>query len=134
MKRVLSALTISLTFTACRGPDSELPEAYRRIAVPEVQLGSPEARARGRMLFVANCALCHGVRGDGQGVRSMGLAESPANFTDPDWRRGVTPRRAFFAIREGVHGTPMPAWKSLSENETWDLVAYVLSLGPSPGR
>jgi hypothetical protein len=29
MKRLLSALTISLTFTVCRGPDSDLPEAYR---------------------------------------------------------------------------------------------------------
>jgi mono/diheme cytochrome c family protein len=35
----------------------------------------------------------------------------------------------YFAIREGVHGTPMPAWKSLDEDATWDLVAYVLSVG-----
>ena len=31
MKRLLSALTLSLTFTACSGPDSDLPEAYRRL-------------------------------------------------------------------------------------------------------
>lgn len=132
MKRLLSALTLSLTFTACRGPDSDLPEAYRRLDVPEALLLSPEARASGRKLFLANCALCHGVRGDGHGMRSAGFAKAPANFTDPAWRRGVAPRRVFFVIREGVHGTAMPAWKWLSTDETWDLVAYLLSLGPSP--
>ena len=132
MKRRLSALTLSLTFTACSGPDSDLPEAYRRLDVPEVLLRSPEARASGRKLFLANCALCHGERGDGHGMRSAGLAKAPASFTDPVWRRGVTPRRVFFVIREGVHGTPMPAWNWLSTDEAWDLVAYLLSLGPTP--
>jgi len=132
MRRLLSALTISLTFTACRGPDSDLPEAYRRVDVPEVRLRSAEARANGRALFAANCVLCHGERGDGHGLRSAGFAKAPANFTDPAWRRTATPRRVFFAIREGVHGTPMPSWKWLNESEAWDLVAYVLSLGPAP--
>jgi len=131
MKRLLSALTLSLTFTACRGPDSDLPEAYRRLDVPEVLLRSPEARASGRKLFLANCVLCHGERSDGHGLRSAGFAKAPANFTDPGWRSGATARRVFFVIREGLHGTPMPSWKWLSEDETWELVAYVLSLGPT---
>jgi len=134
MRRRLSALTLSLTFTACSGPDSDLPGAYRRLDVPEARLRSPQARASGRALFVANCVLCHGERGDGHGMRSAGFAKAPANFTDPAWRRGVTPRRVFLVIREGVHGTPMPSWKWLNEDETWDLVAYVLSLGPPPER
>jgi mono/diheme cytochrome c family protein len=129
MTRLLAALTISLTLTACRGPDSDLPEAYRRMEVPTARLGSPEARSHGRALFVAYCALCHGERGDGHGQRSAGFTKAPANLTDPAWRRGATPRRVFFAIREGVHGTPMPSWKWLSESDTWDLVAYVLALG-----
>jgi mono/diheme cytochrome c family protein len=30
----------------------------------------------------------------------------------------------------------MPSWSTLSEDEAWDIVAYVLSLaeGPSPGE
>jgi mono/diheme cytochrome c family protein len=132
MTRLLAALTISLTLTACKGPDSDLPDAYRRVEVPQARLDSPEARARGRALFVAYCVLCHGERGDGRGPRTAGFAKPPANFTDSAWRRGATPRRVFFAIREGVRGTPMPSWKWLSESETWDLVAYVLSLGPTP--
>jgi len=132
MTRLLACLTISLTLTACSGPDSGLPEPYRRVEVPAGRLASPEARARGRALFVSDCALCHGERGDGRGPRSIGFSKPPANFMDPAWRRGATPRRVFFAIREGVRGTPMPSWKWLSEGETWDLVAYVLSLRPAP--
>jgi mono/diheme cytochrome c family protein len=129
MRRLLECLTISLTLTACSRPDSGLPDAYRRIAVPSARLASPEARARGRALFVSNCTLCHGQRGDGRGPRTAGFSKPPANFTDPAWRRDATPRRVFFAIREGVRGTPMPSWRWLRDDEIWDLVAYVLSIG-----
>jgi high-affinity iron transporter len=131
MRWPLAALSISLTFTACSGVDSDLPPPYRGVAVPVERLRSAEARARGRALFTANCALCHGEHGDGRGQRAAGFARPPANFTDPDWRRRTTPRRVFYVVREGVRGTPMPAWTFLGEEDTWDLVAYVLSLGPS---
>lgn len=60
------------------------------------------------------------------------LSSRPADFTDPLWRERTTPRRAFFVIREGVHGTAMAGWKILDEAETWDLVAYVLSAAEPP--
>jgi mono/diheme cytochrome c family protein len=130
MRGTLAALTLSLTFTACSGVDSGLPEPYRRLKVPESRLRSPEARARGGTLFLTHCALCHGERGDGHGRRSTGFTTPPANFTDPAWRRGATPRRVYYVIREGVRGTPMPAWRALTDSQVWDLAAYVLSLGP----
>ena len=80
-------------------------------------------------MFVQSCALCHGERGDGHGLRREGLTRPPRDFTDPGWRQLTSPRRVFFAIREGVKGTAMPAWRNLSEQDAWDLTAYVLSLG-----
>jgi high-affinity iron transporter len=123
-----TALAISLTFTACSGVDSDLPPQYRKVEVPEARLRSPEARAHGRALFEQNCAICHGERGDGHGRRSAALSPRPPDFTSPEWHRSMTPRHAFFVIREGVRGTPMPSWKWLGEDDAWDLVAYVLSL------
>jgi high-affinity iron transporter len=76
--------------------------------------------------------LCHGERGDGHGQRASGFAKPPADFTDPYWRQRATPRRVFYAVREGVRGTAMPSWDWLSDDEAWDLVAYVLSLGAAP--
>ncbi|MFI5120851.1 MAG: c-type cytochrome [Thermoanaerobaculia bacterium] len=117
---------ISLGPSAC-SKDRDLPEPYRRLPVPSGLLDSAAARENGRKLFLASCALCHGERADGRGVRREGLSSPPRDFTNPSWRAATTPRRVFFAIREGVHGTPMPGWKSFSDAQTWDLVAFLLS-------
>jgi mono/diheme cytochrome c family protein len=117
-----------LWLSGCKGPDASLPPAYRNVAVPRGLLSSPEARQRGRALFEKSCALCHGVRADGKGVRREGLSESPADFTSRGWRKAHTPRGVFHAIREGVPDRGMPAWKAFSETQCWDLTAYVLSV------
>jgi high-affinity iron transporter len=109
--------------------DRDLPREYRRLAIPEATLASAEARARGRRLFLEHCALCHGERGDGRGLRREGLTPAPRDFTNGEWQTAASPRRVYFAIREGVSRTSMPAWRALSEQDAWDMTAYVLSLG-----
>jgi mono/diheme cytochrome c family protein len=86
------------------------------------------------VLFLEHCAICHGERADGRGLR-RNLSIRPADFTVPAWRERVDARWVYYVVREGVRGTPMPAWKILSEDETWDVAAYVLSVaefGASP--
>jgi mono/diheme cytochrome c family protein len=128
MRAGFLALTLSLGLSAC-SRDRDLPEPYRRLAVPAETLASTAARERGRRFYVASCVLCHGERADGRGPRHEGFTRPPRDFTSPAWKKEVTPRRVFFAIREGLAGTPMPAWKSLSETETWDVVAFILAAG-----
>lgn len=111
-----------------RSVDSDLPRPYRTVAIPQGVLSSPEAIERGSELFHKDCTLCHGVKGDGQGLQSEGLDPKPRDMTDPVWRQATSPRHVFFAIREGVHGTAMPSWKSLGEQNAWNLTAYVLTL------
>jgi mono/diheme cytochrome c family protein len=125
-RAILIGLLISLEFSAC-SRDRDLPEPYRRLPVPPGLLDSAEAREIGRKIFLTSCALCHGEKADGRGVRREGLSVPPRDFTNPSWRTATTPRRVFFAIREGVHGTPMPGWKSFTVAQTWDLVAFLLS-------
>ena len=130
MRRFLPALaTLPLALWACDdGPRPAGPP----VVVPAARLASVEARDRGRRLFLTHCALCHGERADGVG-RRRNLSGRAQDFTDPSWRRRVTPAQTYLVIREGRRGTAMAGWKILDEAQTWDLVAYVLSVANRSG-
>lgn len=98
------------------------------MTVPDERLASHDARRRGRELYLENCAICHGEKADGHGPRRGSLSTLPRDYSDPAWRERASPRRVFASIREGVQGTAMPGWPTLSDGEIWDLVAYVLSV------
>jgi mono/diheme cytochrome c family protein len=51
---------------------------------------SQAAKEEGAGIFVARCALCHGVNGAANGPNSEGLKPQPRNFQDPDWQSSVT--------------------------------------------
>lgn len=127
MRMGIAAIALALTSSSC-SREADLPPRYRALRVPGERLASPEARARGKALYDRSCALCHGERGDGHGPRSESLRPPARDLTDPAFRRRMTPRRLFATIREGRSGTAMPAMP-LSDGETWDLVAFVRTLG-----
>ena len=129
MKRLFAFAAMWLAFSACRSREADLPGPYRDVAVPVERLRSAAARNHGRELFLEHCALCHGERADGHGVRQSALSSPPRDFTDRAWRDRTSPRRVFYVIREGSPGTAMPAWKSLDVSDTWDLAAYLLAVG-----
>ena len=121
-------MAIGLFALACKDADADLPPAYRKLPVPDDRLSSAAARERGRALFLQHCALCHGVAGDGRGERREGFARPPRDFRSSPWRKATTPRHVFYAVKEGLAGTAMPSWKTLADDELWDLTAYVLSI------
>jgi mono/diheme cytochrome c family protein len=116
----MTAAALLLATAACGEPEA---------APPAGLLESAAARERGRAAFLEHCAICHGVEADGRGVREHALSGPPADFKRPDWRRRSSPGEVFTVLRDGVRGTSMPSWRSLSEDETWDLVAYLWSVG-----
>jgi mono/diheme cytochrome c family protein len=134
MRRLLRLAALALPLlAACSAPDAGLPAAYREIDVPRERLADPAARRRGREVFLKTCALCHGRRGDGHGPRATSLGSPPTDLTRASWQRRATPRYVYWRIHEGVPDTDMPSWKAFDPEATWDLVAYVLSLGEGDG-
>lgn len=78
--------------------------------------------ARGRELFEANCVVCHGPGGRGDGPAAKGLNPSPADLV----RMGPGHSDGDFAWKIAEGRTPMPTFKgSLSEAQIWDLVNYI---------
>src|SRR5262245_65048751 len=89
---------------------------------------TPQEVARGRALFEAQCAYCHGA--DGDGGRGANLARAVL-------RRAPTDEALFRVVNRGIPGTGMPG-NAMSARETWQVVAFVRSLGrvkrePLPG-
>ncbi|HEX8424398.1 MAG TPA: cytochrome c [Pyrinomonadaceae bacterium] len=80
--------------------------------------------ARAQVLYMENCARCHGA--DGRGQTPMGRAFAVTNLADANWwkRERVSDRRLTAAIRDGRK--EMPAFgKKLSKEEIAALVAFV---------
>ena len=85
--------------------------------------------AAGKMLFEKNCVLCHGKEGKGDGPAAAALNPKPKNFADPAVV-AKSDKELFDTITKGRPGTPMASFeKTLTEQERWDILAYVRSLG-----
>lgn len=77
---------------------------------------------RGQRIYSANCATCHGQKGDGKGPVGQWLGVVP-NLLD-DFYKNRTDGRAFAVIHNG--GAVMPRYGfKLSVREHWDVVNYL---------
>jgi len=111
----------------------EIPEEYRIMDRTPVQ-PDEESLRRGSELYLQNCSVCHGEKGDGKGPASAGLKISPANFLDLEHSATYSPGEKFWLIGHGNSKTGMPAFSHLSPVERWHLVNHIVHLqeeGPS---
>ena len=59
-----------------------VPAAYANAHVPLAVWTDPKMIARGREIYTAKCAVCHGEKGDGKGPGSLNLPLKPADLTN----------------------------------------------------
>jgi mono/diheme cytochrome c family protein len=89
---------------------------------------SAEQITRGQEIYQANCASCHGIRGEGDGPEASSLSILPKDFTNQEYIAAKTGMQLFQGITEGI-APDMPAYaEELTDNARWDLVAYLRSL------
>jgi DMSO reductase family type II enzyme heme b subunit len=122
---------------------ARLKEPPTSITVGERVPSSPESIERGKKLFKANdCFKCHGEEGRADGASALDLKDEwdipirPANLTrNWNFRGGNKPEDIYTRISTGLMGTPMPSFSdTLSNNDIWDLVNFILSLAAFPER
>jgi mono/diheme cytochrome c family protein len=119
VKGGITLFAILLTISGCERNSPKMPAGL---------LTSRAAQQAGGIIFAANCAICHGVKGDGRGQRREGINPPPANLTLLPWSEEASATRIYFVIRNGVPRTAMPSWPMLSDRQIWDVVAYIHSL------
>jgi len=101
------------------------------VAVPD--LTDPLRLPRGERFYREQCALCHGLSGEKRSAVAEGLNPPP-----PDLSEGIPARDAakvWWITRHGIRMTGMPAFgERLSEEEAWDLVAWLAARGSGQRR
>ena len=124
--------------------NSTLPSSWLVMPNPEpVTEGSVE---RGRVLYVAYCAGCHGEHGDGRGPSKPYLNPPPMDFTliqasgaspqgkQPgyhyDYRKNevssISNGAIYYVVLYGIPGSAMPQFKGqLPSEKIWDVGNYV---------
>ena len=123
---VLIVVSYGLAFTVAPNiptPPVPITARFARNPVPD----TPETIDAARPIFQANCAICHGPRGLGDGPAAFTLNPRPVNLQVhvPQHAEGEN----LYWISEGVAGTGMPAWKDkLTDEQRWQLVRYLQAL------
>ncbi|OGW48636.1 MAG: hypothetical protein A2Z50_04090 [Nitrospirae bacterium RBG_19FT_COMBO_42_15] len=89
--------------------------------------GKGDAEA-GKKIYAGKCSLCHGAAGKGDGPAGASTNPKATNFTDKA-KMTKSDDELFKIISDGSKGTAMMGYAgSISEQERWDLVAYIRSL------
>ncbi len=93
---------------------------------------TPEIVAHGKGIFTLQCVSCHGDQGLGNGPAAASLNPPPRNFTqDAGWKNGRKPSGIFKSVTEGIPGTGMSSFATLSAEDRWAVSHFVATLGPN---
>ena len=98
-------------------------------SLKDLNVSQPERDVlSGRVIYSTICIRCHGVEGKGDG--QMKFAPPVADLTSPAVQ-GKLDARLFKSVHDGKPNTAMGAWReALTDDEIWDVLAYVRTLAP----
>ncbi len=101
----------------------DIPE--EAVALPNPIDPTDESILMGAGLYAANCALCHGETGEGDGPLAEGLEQSPSDLHEGHVQEN-TDGALFYIISHGKSETAMPPWEDvLTEEERWQVVNFL---------
>ncbi|HKV03646.1 MAG TPA: cytochrome c [Candidatus Acidoferrales bacterium] len=99
------------------------PEA---VAQPNPVKPTAESLAQGKKVYGYDCAMCHGVEGDGKGDLATDMKLQLADYRDPASLKDKTDGELFYIIQKGKGDMPQEGSRA-KPNEIWNLVNYVRS-------
>ncbi len=98
------------------------------IDILKFSVPTPELLEKGKKVFSANCASCHGEDGTGTGPASVGLNPAPRNFTvNENWKNGSSLPGIYQTLQEGIQGSGMIAYDFIVPEERVALAHYIRS-------
>lgn len=125
-------LIFSLVFLfVCAGFNAEAQKSSWAVPVSAAHVKNPLAGntsviPEAKVLYVSNCAPCHGKSGKGNGPAAAGLKIKPADHTSAKVQ-SMSDGSLYWMIATGH--TPMPSYKTaLTTKQKWELVNYIRTL------
>src|SRR4029079_6839263 len=114
---------------------ASLTPSFLDTPIPARPAAAASTLAKGKQLYDANCAQCHGAGGKGDGFGAPFLVPPPRDFTGGQFKFRTTAggqlpsdEDLFRTISRGANGTGMPPWQYLlNDDERWALGEYVQS-------
>ena len=89
----------------------------------------------GALIYTQYCAACHGDKGLGDGPQSMQLPVTVPGIGLADVAQSASPAQWYKIVSEGNLDRFMPPFiGALSDQERWDVVAYVMTLHTTPDQ
>jgi S-disulfanyl-L-cysteine oxidoreductase SoxD len=134
---VSSALVVGCAGALAEGPNLGKAASPEEIAAWDVSIGSDGAGLpagsgtpqQGEQIYLAKCLACHGEKGSGKpndqlvgGQGSLGPGQAPVKTIGSFWPYATT---VFDYVRRAM---PLNQPKSLSDDEVYAVVAYILRL------
>ena len=120
---------------------ARVPVEYRSLGAPSRVWTDAPTLARGKAIYDAQCVVCHGEHGEGDGPAAAGLAPRPTSFRNVSMVAQMTDAYWFWRVSEGgaaepyrSQGSAMPAYKdTLSVDDRWAVIAYQHALSGHAG-
>jgi high-affinity iron transporter len=110
-----------------RGMSDGIGERFG-ITMDEIPVAAP-LLSRGKEIYTAACASCHGNLGRGDGAAGKDLDPPPANLTDAVALRDASPLDFYRRVTIGVAGTAMPSFETaLTADDRWAVAVYATLL------
>ncbi len=117
-----------------------LAAAAALLAAPlaaQVDLGTEEQRAEGKVVYDKYCGQCHGDEGAGSGHATLRVKPKPRDFTSGKYKFRTTPNGMLptdddlrRVIEIGLPYTSMPGWPNLTNAEVQNVTYYIKSFSP----
>lgn len=105
-----------------------------RSSVPAAPASDASSVDNGNMLYGMDCDSCHGKDGRHPTENGRGMYPRVPDLGAPEVQ-AWSDAELFWIVKNGVRFSGMPAFgKTQNDKEIWDLVHYVLSLGPPASR
>ncbi|MBT5550565.1 MAG: c-type cytochrome [Nitrospina sp.] len=91
---------------------------------------TPENISAGKILYQKGakplaCFQCHGTNGSGDGKMARGMKPEPRNFSCKAMMENIPDGQLFWVIKNGSKGTGMMGFKTLNDDQIWQVVSYI---------